>query len=253
MTMNRRTFVQLAAGAAVAISGSAAAANDPPASIKAIAFDGLALFDPRPVAALAERLFPGRGGELTALWRSRQFEYTWLRNSMGRYASFESVTRDALRFALASLALAGPAGAEAQLLEAFDGLRAWPDAPQVLRELHESGRRLALLSNFSAAMLERAVVASSLQGLFEPHLSTDLARAFKPDPRAYALAPAAFGIPVREIAFVAFGGWDAAGAKAVGFPTYWVNRMGSPAEELGLPPDAIASGLAGLPRFVEAP
>jgi 2-haloacid dehalogenase len=35
-----------------------------------------------------------------------------------------------------------------------------------------------------------------------------------------------------EILFAAFGGWDAAGAKAFGFPTFWVNRMGSPLEEL---------------------
>ena len=44
--------------------------------IKAIAFDALTVFDLRPIAVLAERLFPGRGEQMSALWRTRQFEYT---------------------------------------------------------------------------------------------------------------------------------------------------------------------------------
>jgi hypothetical protein len=53
--------------------------------IKAIAFDGLTVFDTRSVAALAEQVFPGRGKEMSALWRTRQFEYTWLRTLGRRY------------------------------------------------------------------------------------------------------------------------------------------------------------------------
>ena len=53
-----------------------------------------------------------------------------------------------------------------------------------------------------------------------------------------------------EIAFVAFGGWDAAGAKAFGYPTYWVNRQALPAEELGVRPDATGGNLQGLEEFV---
>jgi 2-haloacid dehalogenase len=36
-----------------------------------------------------------------------------------------------------------------------------------------------------------------------------------------------------EIVFGAFAGWDAAGAKAFGYPTFWVNRMKQPVKELG--------------------
>src|SRR4051812_38839081 len=84
-TMDRRTFV--AAGMA------AAATHTPPAvsvtsEIKAIAFDGLALFDPRPIFALAEQFFPGKSAPLVATWRGRQFEYTWLRTIVGSYVDF---------------------------------------------------------------------------------------------------------------------------------------------------------------------
>ena len=54
--------------------------------IKAVAFDGFTTFDPRPISAVAEELFPTRGVELSNLWRTRQFEYTWLRTLTGNYA-----------------------------------------------------------------------------------------------------------------------------------------------------------------------
>jgi 2-haloacid dehalogenase len=47
-------------------------------SVKAIAFDGFVIIDPRPLAMRAEDLFPGQGAHLKEAWRSRQFEYTWL-------------------------------------------------------------------------------------------------------------------------------------------------------------------------------
>jgi 2-haloacid dehalogenase len=81
MLVNRRKFLQ-AATMAAATSGAvtpAAAAVVRRNVIRAIAFDGFPIFDPRPIFALAEQLFPGRGAELSDLWRTRQFEYTWLR------------------------------------------------------------------------------------------------------------------------------------------------------------------------------
>jgi len=50
----------------------------------------------------------------------------------------------------------------------------------------------------------------------------------------------------------AFAGWDAAGAKWFGYPTFWVNRLGAPVEELGVTPDGIGSGLGDLVKFVLA-
>ena len=54
----------------------------------------------------------------------------------------------------------------------------------------------------------------------------------------------------REIVFAAFGGWDAAGAKSFGYPTYWVNRFNQPVEELGIRADGTSTDLQGLLDFV---
>lgn len=48
-----------------------------------------------------------------------------------------------------------------------------------------------------------------------------------------------------------FGAWDAAGAKWFGFPTFWVNRLGVPPEELPPGPDATGRTLSELAAFVE--
>ena len=63
-------------------------------------------------------------------------------------------------------------------------------------------------------------------------------RTFKPDPRAYQLGIDTLRLPRDQIVFAAFAGWDAAGAKRFGYPTFWVNRMQALPEELGVRPDA---------------
>ena len=80
-------------------------------------------------------------------------------------------------------------------------------------------------------------------------LSTDQVKAFKPDPRAYQMGIDAFKLRRDEIAFAAFAGWDAAGAKSFGYPTFWVNRQNAVEEELGAHPDA-AGTLDQLVKFV---
>jgi 2-haloacid dehalogenase len=121
-----------------------------------------------------------------------------------------------------------------------------------LKGLKASGVRLAFLSNFTVAMLDQAVKNSGLGGIFDDHLSTDKVGVFKPDPRAYGMAISAFGLRKEEIAFAAFGGWDAMGAKWFGYPTFWVNRAHAAAEELGATPDGIGDNLNDLASFVQS-
>ena len=240
------------AGAAAAFATQQVRAATPHARIKAIAFDGLAVFDVRPVAVLAERIFPGRGDEMSALWRTRQFEYTWLRTVGRQYADFWQVTEEALVFSCKSLKLGLTRSDSDQLMQSYLKLKAWPDAPAALKGLKASGLRMAFLANFTAAMLDRAVKNSGLEGIFDDHLSTDRVRAFKPDPQAYGMAMSAFGLRKDEIAFAAFGGWDAAGAKWFGYPTFWVNRGHAAVEELATVPDGEGNDLNDLAAFVQA-
>lgn len=252
MPLNRREFVTLAA---VGITSGLLASNPVKAAaaprIKAIVFDAFTTFDPQPVFALAEKLFPGKGSELGKIWRVRQFEYAWLRTLSRSYADFWQVTEESLVFAARMLELELREEKRRQLMQAYLEIKAWPDAASALTTLKTMGIRMAFLSNLTETMLDAAIRNSSLEGIFEKRLSTDRVKAYKPDPRAYQMGIDAFGLSRGEIAFAAFGGWDAAGAKSFGYPTFWVNRLGLPSEELGVVPDGIGSNLADLVRFVK--
>src|SRR5512145_2388014 len=217
---------------------------------KAVAFDYLVLFDPNSVVPAVEQTFPGKGQELTQLWRTRQFEYTWLRSITDRYVDFFAVTEDALVYAANAMKLELTAERKQRLLNAYLHLAPWPDTADTLRRLKESGIRVIALANFSPRMLQANAENARLTGLFDALLSTDANRTYKPDPRAYRLGMERLHLSKREILFAAFGGWDAAGAKAFGYPTVWVNRFNQPAEELGIQPDQIFSDLSDLVEFV---
>lgn len=237
--------------ACVTLHGQAQSSGAPAASrFKAIAFDYLVLFNPDSVVADAEREFPGRGRELTNLWRTRQFEYSWLRSITNRYADFSDITEDALVFATEALKLELTPDKKRRLLDAYLHLTPWPDTGDALRKLNAAGVRVIALANFSPAMLRSNADHAGLTNLFERLISTDAYRTYKPDPRAYQLGVDRLRLAKREIVFAAFGGWDAAGAKSFGYPTFWVNRFSQPAEGLGIRADGTSTDLAGLLDFV---
>ena len=254
MRLSRRDFLSLAAGGAAtgALFRTSFAEAATGSKIKALAFDAFPIFDPRPVFALAEQLFPGKGAELSNIWRIRQFEYQWLRALSGRYVDFWQATDDALVFSANLLKLELPEEKRNRLMDAYLRLRAWPDVAPALRLLKATGIRLAILSNATPKILDSGILNSGLDGLFEHVLSTDSLRTYKPEARAYQMAVDAFGLNREEIGFVAFAGWDVAGAKWFGYPTFWVNRLNVPIEELGALPEATGASLTELLPLLQA-
>lgn len=252
MTIHRREFLHSVAGALAvsALPNMLSTSNRAAPRIRAVAFDGFAVFDPRPVVTLAESIVPGRGSELVNAWRTCQFEYQWLRTLGGQYADFRHTAEDGLAFTVKSLKLTLSAEDRARLVDAQLKLDPWPDAVAAIGSLREAGLRLAFLSNMTAEMLSDGARRARMVDAFEHVLSTDRVRAAKPDPRAYRMAVDAFGLAREEIAFVAFAGWDAAGATWFGYPTVWTNRLSVATEELGAMPAAIGRDLGDVVRFV---
>lgn len=250
MSIDRRSFLTLTAGALAGALPSAAVSGGDRADFKAIAFDAFPIFDPRPIAALAESLLPGQGPALMNAWRVRQFEYQWLRALAGQYVDFLATTRDSLAFASRQLGLDLSSAQQRQLMATWSELQLWPDAAEALRTLHAAGLRLAFLSNMTTRMLSGGLERAGLDGMFEAIISTDRIGSYKPDPRAYQLGVDTLGLPKDQVLFVAFAGWDAAGAKWFGYPTCWINRANAPAEELGVQADLVGTDLTTLLEFV---
>jgi 2-haloacid dehalogenase len=220
--------------------------------VKAVLFDAYGtLFDVHSVAALAESLFPGRGAALSAAWRTKQLEYTWLRTMSNRYRDFRHVTGDALEHAAETLQLPLEASARSRLLDAYLRLAPFPENIEVLRDIHRRGIVIGTLSNGTPSMLEAALASAGMRELFTHVLSVDAAGCFKTDARAYALGPAAVGAPAADIVFVSSNAWDAIGATWYGYRTFWVNRAGAPRERLGATPHGMGRSLADLVPFLD--
>jgi 2-haloacid dehalogenase len=220
MTPTRRALVAMT-GAIVATEAldNLAKAETVGPRIKAVGFDAFTIFDPRSVRAAVEESVPGRGGELYAAWLTR-IDLTTERR--------------------------------AGLMDAYLQLKPWPDSAAALKAMRNADIRLAYVSNFTPTMLKRNSEGAGIADLFEHSLSTDIVKAFKPDPRAYQMAETAFKVPRENIVFAAFGGWDAAGAKSFGLNTFWVNRLNVPLEELGVKPNAEGGTLTELAKYVTA-
>lgn len=238
----------LAAACSPAPRVPALSAPDAPHPIRAVAFDLFTIFDPRGVDRRVAAVV-GEGAPLAATWKTRLFEYCWIRAASGQYVDFEHLVHDSLVYAARAHGVAIAGAAQASLEAAFTELAPWPDAPATLRALRARGVRLAPLANFAPRMIEALVARAGIRDVFEALISTDQARTYKPDPRAYALAETTFGLPREQIAFAAFGGWDAAGARWYGYPTYWVNRLGVAPEQLAAA-DASGPDLVGLATWV---
>jgi 2-haloacid dehalogenase len=194
-------------------------------------------------------LFPGEGTSLSQLWRGKQLEYTWLRSLMGRYADFSAITRAALTTACNMLRLELNEAEARRLMDAYLVLKAFPDVMDTLTRLH--GRKLAILSNGSPAMLNAVVRHTRLDQLLDAVLSVDALRIFKPHPSVYAYAAERLQAPAGAIGFVSSNFWDVAGATSFGFRTFWVNRAGTAPDDLGFQPAAVLSRLTDLPALLK--
>ena len=208
---------------------------------RAVVFDAYGtLFDVHTVVTYGGAI-DGDLRALSALWRQRQLEYTWLRSLMERYEDFWSVTEAALRSAARQLRIAIEDAGLDRLMKAYLFPTAFEDAKPALKSLQ--GLPLVILSNGSLKMLESAVHHNGLESFFTELISVDRARIYKPSPRAYSLGTESLRLAASEILFVSSNSWDASGAKAYGYRVCWCNRQNQEAEFLEETPDLTVTRL----------
>lgn len=242
-SIDRRSLLVGAAASSLIAPIPASAAS---ATIRAIGFDGFPIFDPRGVAGRAKTVIGDKGEMLAAQWATKLFGYSWLETAAGRYQDFATIADASLRHVAAALQVPLSETQRTALVTAYDELDIWPDVRPALEKLRAAGIRLAFVSNLSADTLTANMRRNDIAHYFDPPLSTDRIRAFKPSPKAYSMAIDAWGLTRAEIGFAAFGGWDAVGATWFGYRTAWVNRLGVPAETLDVAPAVTSRGIDGV-------
>ncbi len=226
--------------------------TDQPAlqGVKACVFDAYGtLFDFAAAARGCRDVLGEDIDRLTALWRDKQLQYTWLRAVQGRHADFWQVTGDALDFALETLGIGKPAIRD-RLMTLYLTLDAFPEVPGVLKQLQAAGMRTAILSNGSPRMLDAAVKGAKLEGLLDAVLSVEEVGVYKPHPKVYQLAVDRLGVPAAAISFQSSNAWDAYAASAFGMQVVWCNRYGQRRERLPGSPDREVKSLTELPALI---
>jgi 2-haloacid dehalogenase len=182
---------------------------------------------------------------LSAIWRAKQLEYTWIYARIERTTTFATLTEQSLDFAAA--AIGGlQIGVRKELLSAYRSLSTYPEVRQVLDDLRGSGARLAILSNGDPEMLNSAIESAGLQGMFDAVLSVSQVGVFKPAKACYQLASDFFKVFPADISFQSSNRWDIAGAQNFGFKTVWINRLGAPDEYSDMPADRTVDSLSAL-------
>ena len=169
--------------------------------------------------------------DLAKLWRLRQTEYMWLRNSMNEYIKFWNITEDALEYAMDTLDIKNDK-LKNKLLDLYLKLEAYPEVKKVLTQLKKEGYKTGILSNGSEAMLASAVKNAQIQNLLDKVLSVEKCKIYKPSDKVYDLVEKEFNIKKNNVAFLSSNAWDMHAAAHYGFKTIWVNRFEGTLEKL---------------------
>jgi 2-haloacid dehalogenase len=183
-------------------------------------------------------------------WRHKQLEYAFLTSLANEYRDFDELTALALDYTCAQRGAALDAAARTALARAWRVMPAFGDVAPALRALHSHDIPLAVLTNGTPDSANAALEHAGVRELLADVVSVESARAYKPDPRVYALVTARFGCAPNEVVFVSSNGWDAWGAACFGFRVAWCNRAGNAPEALVPPPDTTLAGLHELAAFV---
>ena len=224
--------------------------NQKISGIKACVFDAYGtLFDVHSAVGKHRERLGDLADQVSAVWRTKQLEYTWLRSLMGHHADFWQVTQDALDYAF-DMHSVQDADLRKDLIEAYLKLDCYPEVPGALAELKDRGFEIAILSNGTPTMLEAAVNNSGLEELIPKIFSVEQVGIFKPDPRVYQIAADELNVKPGDIVFQSSNAWDAAGAASFGFKVAWINRFGQSPERLPGRPDVEIKDLTELPGLL---
>ncbi|MCA0406579.1 MAG: haloacid dehalogenase type II [Proteobacteria bacterium] len=207
------------------------------------------LFDVHSAIAREGKALGEKAAAISALWRAKQLEYSWVLSAMAASegVDFETLTARGLDFALAAHGVADDA-LRARLLSAYDHLDAYPDVREALVRLKQASHRTAVFTNGTRRMVEKAIAAAKLGDLIDTIITVEPCGAFKPVEAVYAHALAQSGARLAgDVRFVSSNRWDVAGGVRFGFTTYWINRAGMPDEYPTQAPAQILGSLSELP------
>ena len=218
--------------------------------IKACIFDAYGtLFDVNAACRELSKEVGHKWESLASLWRLRQVEYTWLRNSMDEYIDFWQITSHALDYAMETLEIDN-IKLKQELLALYLKLEAYPEVKDLLTRLKQKGFKTGILSNGSMKMLNSAVDNANIRDLLDGILSVEECEIYKPSKKVYDLVDKNMKVKKENVMFFSSNAWDMHAASNYGFNTIWVNRFNAKLEKLPGKPINIVNSLEKIDEII---
>ncbi len=170
-------------------------------------------------------------------WRRRYLEITY---GCGVYRPYETLVREAA----VDVGLAERLGGE--LERRWSELQPWPEAAAILKAIPVP---LAVATNCSIRLGQQA--ADRVGVRFAVVETAQSVGFYKPRAEVYRAVLKRLGTPADRTLFVAGSASDVPGAKGVGMPVYWHNRIGLPPRD-DARPDYLEPSLDALGRLFPA-
>ena len=178
----------------------------------------------------------------STLWRQKQLEYSWLRNSMQSYENFWKITQNALDYALDSLKIKDK-NLRSELLDLYFKIESYKEVNKFLINVKRNNIKTCILSNGNYEMLNSAVKNAKLDLLIDKILSVENCKVYKPSKEVYQLVLDEFNQEKDKYIFFSSNCWDIHGASNFGLKTVWVNRINKIDDNLPGKPDFIINKL----------
>ncbi|KAG9237864.1 HAD-like domain-containing protein [Amylocarpus encephaloides] len=182
---------------------------------------------------LARHFGEEKAGEVAALWRRFQLEYTWRVNSMGIYKPFSDITQTSLQHALAESHVELSEDGILDLMKAYDDLGTFDDVAPGLELIRNTPTIDAyVFSNGTNKMVFQSVnhspSLSSSASVFKDLITVEDVQAYKPHPKVYQHLAKKVGKEnaMESVWLVSGNPFDVVGARAVGMQAAWVDRAG---------------------------
>ena len=180
--------------------------------------------------------------KLSSIWRQKQLEYSWLRNSMQSYENFWKITQNALDYALDSLKI-NDKNLRAELLDLYFKIESYKEVNKFLINVKRNNIKTCILSNGNYEMLNSAVKNAKLDLLIDKILSVENCKVYKPSKEVYQLVLDEFNQEKDKYIFFSSNCWEIHGASIFGLKTVWVNRINKIDDNLPGKPDFIINKL----------
>lgn len=158
------------------------------------------------------------------LWYSLLTQYCFLHNCTATFQPFTEVCRATLRMAGGQLGTQVTEAHIDDLLHLMKHLPLHDGAPQVLSQLYDAGYRLAALTNAPLDVLRERMERTGLVSYFNPVLSSETIRQYKPATAVYQWAAKQCGVAAEACMLLSSHDWDIAGAHTAGMQTAYIER-----------------------------